>query len=189
MKAVVSAVSLTKFVERCLILDLEVSVEGQIRDAGALCGGVELRVRNAHSSEEAIRRLDAFAQEADCVAGHNIVAHDRRFIEACLSGAVLLDLPVVDALYQYATAAARDNPAVAGLADPRNPAVLRLIREVVAAGAARDAEVSLCGDMASDPDLIPALLDTGLRTLSVAPAALARVKAAVAAWRGPSARP
>ena len=92
-------------------------------------------------------------------------------------------------LVQYATAAARDNPAVAGLADPRNPAVLRLIREVVAAGAARDAEVSLCGDMASDPDLIPALLDTGLRTLSVAPAALARVKAAVAAWRGPSARP
>jgi phosphotransferase system enzyme I (PtsI) len=40
--------------------------------------------------------------------------------------------------------------------------------------------VSLCGDLASDPRYVPALLDCGLRALSVAPAALASVKAAVA---------
>jgi len=40
--------------------------------------------------------------------------------------------------------------------------------------------VSLCGDLASDPRHIPALLACGLRTLSVAPAALAAVKAAIA---------
>lgn len=86
-------------------------------------------------------------------------------------------------LVQYATAAARDNPAVAALADPRNPAVGRLIGDVVAAGHARGVEVSLCGDMASDPALVPALLDTGLRCLSVAPATLGRVKAAIASYR------
>lgn len=87
-------------------------------------------------------------------------------------------------LVQYLAAASRDNPAVATLADPRQPAVLRLIHEVVEVGSARGVEVSLCGDMASDPALVPALLDAGLRSLSVAPAALATVKAAVAAWRG-----
>ena len=86
-------------------------------------------------------------------------------------------------LVQYVTAAARDNPQVAALADPRAPVVLRLIREVAAAGRERGVEVSLCGDMASEPDLVPALLEAGVRVLSVAPAALGPVKAAVAAWR------
>ena len=92
-------VSFTKFVEGCLTLDLEVSADGQIRDVGALRGDGEFRVRNAASSEEAARRLDAFADEAQYVVGHNIVAHDRRFVEAHLPGAALLDLPVVDTLY------------------------------------------------------------------------------------------
>ncbi|MGO1074398.1 phosphoenolpyruvate--protein phosphotransferase [Inquilinus sp. CA228] len=84
-------------------------------------------------------------------------------------------------LTQYVTAAARDTGAVADLADPGNPAVLRLIAEVAAAGARRGIEVSLCGDMAGDPAFVPALLRAGLRSLSVAPAAIARTKAAIAA--------
>jgi phosphotransferase system enzyme I (PtsI) len=84
-------------------------------------------------------------------------------------------------LTQYVTAAARDTGAVADLADPGNPAVLRLITEVAAAGARRGVEVSLCGDMAGDPAFVPALLRAGLRSLSVAPAAIARTKAAIAA--------
>jgi len=44
-------------------------------------------------------------------------------------------------------------------------------------------EVSLCGDMASEPDMIGALLDSGLRTLSVAPAQVGRVKRAVSCYR------
>lgn len=84
-------------------------------------------------------------------------------------------------LTQYVTAAARDTGAVADLADPGNPAVLRLIAEVAAAGARRGIEVSLCGDIAGDPGFVPALLRAGLRSLSVAPAAIARSKAAIAA--------
>lgn len=94
-----STVSFSKFAEECLTLDIEVSADGHIRDAGALFGGVEFRVRNAHSSEEAVRRLGAFAEGADYVVGHNIVAHDRHFIQAHLAGSALLDLPVVDTLY------------------------------------------------------------------------------------------
>jgi phosphotransferase system enzyme I (PtsI) len=83
-------------------------------------------------------------------------------------------------LVQYVLAASRDaGGRVAALADPRHPAVLRLIERVVRHGSGTGLPVSLCGDMASDPDLVPVLLGLGLRRLSVAPAALARVKVAV----------
>jgi phosphotransferase system enzyme I (PtsI) len=86
-------------------------------------------------------------------------------------------------LIQYATASARDNAAVATLADPRNPAIAELIARTVAAGAKRGVDVSLCGDMASSPDLAAVLLAAGVRTFSVAPAQVGAVKQAIAAAR------
>ena len=82
-------------------------------------------------------------------------------------------------LIQYVTASGRDSTPLAPLQDPLQPAVLRLIREVVQRADAQGIPVSLCGDMASDVRCIPALLSVGLRCLSVAPAAVARVKAAI----------
>jgi phosphotransferase system enzyme I (PtsI) len=83
-------------------------------------------------------------------------------------------------LTQYVTAAARDSRHVADLCDAPHPAVIRLIAGVAEFGRKSGVEVSLCGDAASDPALVPALLEAGLRSLSVAPAALGAVKAAIA---------
>ncbi len=82
-------------------------------------------------------------------------------------------------LVQYTMAVSRDNSALAELADSQNPAVLELIARTVDAGQAKGAEVSICGDMASSPDNIGPLLRTGIRTVSVAPAAVGRVKLAI----------
>jgi phosphotransferase system enzyme I (PtsI) len=88
-------------------------------------------------------------------------------------------------LTQYVMAAARDGGGrVAALGDPLHPAVLRLIGEVVAHGAMTGLPVSLCGDMASDEKAVAALLRLGLRRLSLAPAALARIKAAIRRFEG-----
>ena len=85
-------------------------------------------------------------------------------------------------LIQYVMAAARDAEAgVSSLLDPGHPAIERLIRNVVEEGAASGRAVSLCGDMASNPVWLPLLLRTGLRKISVAPAALDRVKLALSA--------
>jgi phosphoenolpyruvate-protein phosphotransferase (PTS system enzyme I) len=84
-------------------------------------------------------------------------------------------------LTQYVMAAARDVGAVATLNDPTNAAVLRLITQVAAHGHATARKVSLCGDAGSQPNLIPRLLQAGLRALSVATPAIARTKAAIAA--------
>ncbi|SIT55062.1 Phosphoenolpyruvate-protein phosphotransferase [Mesorhizobium prunaredense] len=83
-------------------------------------------------------------------------------------------------LTQYVMAAARDNASVAHLNSVRNPAVLRLIASVAAFGRAQRIPVSLCGDAGGDPAAIPALIEAGLRDLSVVPAQLAMAKAAIA---------
>ncbi len=87
-------------------------------------------------------------------------------------------------LVQYVTATSRGSAALADLHDPRNPAVLDLIAGVAAHGSRTGSEVSVCGDMASDPALVPLLLRAGITSLSVGPAALGPVKRAVSSHAG-----
>jgi phosphoenolpyruvate-protein phosphotransferase (PTS system enzyme I) len=84
-------------------------------------------------------------------------------------------------LTQYVAAAGRDVDALADLADPVQPAMLRLLQHVVDAAGVRGIDVSLCGDAGGDPAAIPALLRIGLRSLSMAPALVGRAKLAIAA--------
>lgn len=87
-------------------------------------------------------------------------------------------------LVQYVTATGRDCAAVQALHDPLDPGVIELIGRVVGHGAKAGRDVSLCGDMATDPRCLKALLDTGLRAISVSPTRLARVKAEIAGYGG-----
>ena len=69
----------------------------------------------------------------------------------------------------------RMRPALA--ADPR---VLTLISRVVKAAGAAGVSVSVCGDAAADPDVLPLLIGLGVRTLSVGAARLPDVAARIA---------
>jgi multiphosphoryl transfer protein len=81
-------------------------------------------------------------------------------------------------LTQYAMAAERGNGAVAALSDPLDPGVLRLIDHVCKAARGR-IDVAVCGEAASDELAVPVLAGLGVHELSVSPAAVPRVKAAV----------
>lgn len=72
----------------------------------------------------------------------------------------------------------RRDPA-AGPAQSAHPAVLRAVAEVVAAARRHRRSVSVCGDAAAHPLVLPLLVGLGCDTLSVAPAALDEVRAAV----------
>jgi phosphoenolpyruvate-protein kinase (PTS system EI component) len=61
----------------------------------------------------------------------------------------------------------------------REPAVLDAVAQTVRAGRTSGVPVSVCGDAASDPALVPDLLSVGCRTLSVAPSMVDEVRAAV----------
>jgi phosphotransferase system enzyme I (PtsI) len=79
-------------------------------------------------------------------------------------------------LVQYTLAVDRGNVNLASRFTPLHPAVLRLIQRVAEVGRAHEIEVSVCGEMASEPLMAFALLGLGLRQLSVAPRSVALVK-------------
>lgn len=72
-------------------------------------------------------------------------------------------------LTQYTLAVDRGNERIAHLYAPHNPAVLRLIKEVIQAGTRFDTSVSLCGEMAGSPVYTELLIGLGLRNLSMTP--------------------
>ncbi len=82
-------------------------------------------------------------------------------------------------LIQYSLAVDRSNNQVADLYRPTNPAVLRLISDVIAAGRAEGIEVSMCGEMAADPLMVPVLIGMGLERFSMNPHAIPVVRALV----------
>jgi phosphoenolpyruvate-protein kinase (PTS system EI component) len=91
-------------------------------------------------------------------------------------------------LTQYTLAADRGNAAVAGLADGLHPAVLALIRSVVAAAGPHRRPVEVVGELACDPAAIPVLLGLGVDELSVRPNAVPLVKEEVRSVRLDDAR-
>ena len=84
-------------------------------------------------------------------------------------------------LTQYTLAIDRGDEQVAELYNPLHPAVLRLIQFTIGAALRARIPVSLCGEMAGDPDYTALLLGLGLRELSMSPARLPPVKEAIRA--------
>jgi len=82
-------------------------------------------------------------------------------------------------LSQYTLAAERGNAAVAALADPLHPGVLKLISTTVKAASGHDAWVGICGEVAGDPRATELLLGLGVTELSMAAPSIPGVKAAV----------
>ena len=79
-------------------------------------------------------------------------------------------------LAQYGLAVDRANPDVSSLYRPLHPAVLRMIRLVVAAGATNRRPVAVCGELAADPIGSAVLVGLGIEDLSVTPVAIPAVK-------------
>jgi len=79
-------------------------------------------------------------------------------------------------LIQYTLAIDRADEAVAHLYDPLHPAVLRLVADVIAEGAAQGKSVCVCGETAGDVTMTRLLLGLGLRSFSMHPAQILAVK-------------
>lgn len=79
-------------------------------------------------------------------------------------------------LIQYSIGVDRTNHHVSYLYQPLHPATLRAIKLVVDAAHQAGIEVSLCGEVASDPFCVPILLGMGIDSLSLTPQAIPGIK-------------
>lgn len=79
-------------------------------------------------------------------------------------------------LVQYLMAADRDNPKVSHLCQPMSPAVLRVLKHVIAECNASKTPVTVCGEMAGTPKTFLLLLGMGLRRFSMSPAFVPSIK-------------
>lgn len=79
-------------------------------------------------------------------------------------------------LVQYALAVDRSNRKVAELYQASDPAVLRLIAMAVKYASAANSSLSLCGQMGDVPRYTMLLIGMGLRSLSVPPSGIPRIK-------------
>ncbi|HXV03254.1 MAG TPA: phosphoenolpyruvate--protein phosphotransferase [Gaiellaceae bacterium] len=134
---------------------------------------------------------------AEYRAATAVLARAREDLEADMDVGVMIEVPAAalaaeafadevdffsigtNDLVQYTMAAERGNDAVAGLADPLHPAVLRLIRFVTEAAEAHGKWVGVCGELAADRLAVPILVGLGVSELSVNPPAIPATKEAV----------
>ena len=79
-------------------------------------------------------------------------------------------------LVQYTLAVDRVNELVAGLYEPTNPAIIKLIRHTVEIGHEHGIWTGVCGEMGGNPLLAPLLIGLGVDEFSVNPPAVPLVK-------------
>jgi phosphotransferase system enzyme I (PtsI) len=145
------------------------------------------------SSLDELRMVRELLEQAKREVG----ALDQRFDDALQLG-VMIEVPaaaiMADAfaaeadfmsigtndLVQYTLAIDRTNRALAYLASPFDPSILRMIAGVIEAGRQHDTMVSVCGEMAAEPYGALLLVGLGIRVLSMEAVAIPEIKAALA---------
>jgi len=79
-------------------------------------------------------------------------------------------------LIQYSLAIDRVNENVAYLYEPLHPAIMRMIKHVMTVAREGNIPAAMCGEVAGDPLYAAALMGLGLRTFSMNPVSVPRVK-------------
>ena len=82
-------------------------------------------------------------------------------------------------LTQYTLGIDRENASVSNLYDEKNISVLRLIQFTVEAAKKANIDVSVCGEMAGDPESALLLIAMGVRNLSMASVRIPAIKEAI----------
>jgi phosphoenolpyruvate-protein kinase (PTS system EI component) len=87
-------------------------------------------------------------------------------------------------LTQYTMAAGRENPLVSSYFIDDHPAILKMIGMITQG--LGDKPVAVCGELAANLDVIPTLLEEGIRCLSVSPPSIPSVKGIIRQTRLPA---
>ncbi|MBC2604519.1 phosphoenolpyruvate--protein phosphotransferase [Pelagicoccus albus] len=95
--------------------------------------------------------------------------------DTLISGSSFFSVGTND-LIQYLLAVDRLNDRVAHLYEPTHPAVVRTLNSIVSAAKAGNIGVSICGEVAGDPVMVPLLVGLGVESLSMSATLIPNVK-------------
>jgi ATP-dependent DNA helicase RecQ len=90
--------TLSAFLDRALLLDLEVSHQGCILKLGAVLGRSTLAHFGRDSCGRGLKELDRMVEGANCLLGHNLVRHDLPILRDQAPDLAIHRMPVVDTL-------------------------------------------------------------------------------------------
>ncbi|MEA2011538.1 MAG: phosphoenolpyruvate--protein phosphotransferase [Verrucomicrobiota bacterium] len=79
-------------------------------------------------------------------------------------------------LIQYSFAIDRENAAVSSQVQSMHPVILKMIKHCVDISEKYGKEITLCGEMATDPEVTPLLIGAGLKKLSMIPSKIPEIK-------------
>ena len=78
-------------INKILYIDIETTIQGRIKDVGALFNGQELH-------EGKLTKLENWIKQAEYICGHNIVSHDIPLLEKVLGNEIFIEKKIVDTL-------------------------------------------------------------------------------------------
>jgi len=144
---------------------------------------------------EEVREVKALVEECKKELSAEGIAFDDAIEVGCMvetaAASLIADLLAQEAdffsigtndLTQYTMSVDRGNAKVAYLYSAFQPAVLRSIKNIIAAGNAAGIPVGMCGEAAADPLMIPLLISFGLDEYSVNPVLVLTARCIISKW-------
>jgi phosphotransferase system enzyme I (PtsI) len=142
-----------------------ISTVSEVRDAKAIVEKVKLRLGEAGMTFNKNTKIGVMIETPSAALMSGKLAAEVDFFSIGTND-----------LAQYTLAADRENENVAAVADPLEPAVLKLIHQTIESAHANERHVGMCGEMAADVDATPLLLGMGLDEFSVDPSNVEVIK-------------